>query len=133
MQQEIYFFAPRMSGQSSPNRDDSPEKEITEIKQLKTEQITAELDRFHLLIETLLNQVEEEEEQESDLDSIDGFVDTLGLIGKEIFELFQGEVDELHIPEDAKIALKTLSKFLSVLTNKKFIKVKKLKSSENRR
>ena len=122
-----------MSGQSSPNRGGSPEKEITEIKKLKTEQITSELDRFHLLIETLLNQVEEEEEQESDLDSIDGFVDTLGLIGKEIFELFQGEVDELHIPEDAKIALKTLSKFLSVLTNKKFINVKKLKSSENRR
>lgn len=114
-----------MSGQSSPNRDDSPEKEITEIKKLKTEQITAELDRFHLLIETLLNQVEEEEEQESDLDSIDGFIDTLGLIGKEIFELFQREVDELHIPEDAKIALKTSSKFLSVLTNKKFINVKK--------
>lgn len=65
-----------MSGQSSPNRDGSPEKEITEIKKLKTEQITSELDRFHLLIETLLNQVEEEEEQESDLDSIDGFVDT---------------------------------------------------------
>lgn len=69
-------------------REVSPEKELTEIKKFKTEEITAEIDKFHLLIETLLIKVEKEQEQNSDLDSTNGFVDALGSIRKEIIKLF---------------------------------------------
>ena len=111
-----------MSGQSSPKIEGRPQKEITEIKKIKTEEITTEFDMFLLINEALLNGVEKEGEQESDLDIRDGFVDTLGSTGKEIIELFQREVDELEISKGAKIALKTLSKL--VLGYKKFKKVK---------
>ena len=107
-----------MSGQFSPKIEGRPQKEITEIKKIKIEKITAEFDMFLLINEALLNGVE----QESDLDITDGFVDTLGSTGKEIIEPFQGEVDELEISKGAKIALKTLSKL--VLGYKKFEKVK---------
>lgn len=40
---------------------------------------------------------------------------------------FQQELDSLGIPEGAKIALKTLAKFITVLTSKKFGKVEKIK------
>ena len=77
-----------MSGQSSPKIEGRPQKEITEIKKIKTEEITAEFDMFLLINEALLNGVEKEGEQESDLDITDGFVDTLGSTGKEIIEPF---------------------------------------------
>ena len=64
-----------MSGKASSNREVSPEKELTEIKKFKTKEITAEIEKFHLLIETLLIKVEKEQEQNSDLDSTNGFVD----------------------------------------------------------
>ena len=111
-----------MSEQSSTKTEASPEKEITEIKKLKTDEISAELDKFHLLIETLLNEVEKEEHK-SDLNSTDGFVDILGSVGKEMIERFQVEIEKLDIPEGSKTALKTPSKFVYVLTNKKFKKV----------
>ena len=78
-----------MSGQSSPKIEGRPQKEITEIKKIKTEEITTEFDMFLLINEALLNGVENEGEQESDLDIRDGFVDTLGSTGKEIIELFK--------------------------------------------
>ena len=111
-----------MSGQSSQKIEGRPQKEITDIKKIKTEEITAEFDMFLLINEALLNGVEKEGAQESDLDITDGFVDTLGSTRKEIIEPFQGEVDELEILKGAKIALKTLSKL--VLEYKKFEKVK---------
>ena len=77
-----------MFGKASPKREVSPEKELTEIKKVKTEEITAEIGKFRLLIETLLIKVEKEQEQNSDLDSTNGFVDALGSIRKEIIKLF---------------------------------------------
>ena len=44
---------------------------------------------------------------------------------------FQQELDSLGIPEGAKIALKTLAKFITVLTSTKFGKVEKIKSAQN--
>ena len=110
-----------MSGLASPKREASPEKELVEIKKSKPAEINAEL------VETLSNKREKEEEQESDLDLTDSIADTLGSIGKVILELFQGEIKERNIPISAKIALKTLSKFVSVLTNTNFKNAKKKK------
>lgn len=117
----VVSFASRMSGLASPKREASPEKELIEIKKPKPVEITAEL------VETLSNEREKEEEQESDLDLTDSIADTLGSIGKVILELFQGEIKERNIPISAKIALKTLSKFVSVLTNTNFKNAKKKK------
>lgn len=117
----VVSFASRMSGLASPKREASPEKELIEIKKPKPAEITAEL------VETLSNEREKKEEQESDLDLTDSIADTLGSIGKVILELFQGEIKERNIPISAKIALKTLSKFVSVLTNTNFKNAKKKK------
>lgn len=70
--------------------------------------------------ETLLNEVEKEQEQEFDFYSNNGFNYALGSIGNKIIELFLGEIEEVDIPESAKIALKTRSTLVYVLTNKKF-------------
>ena len=74
-----------------------------------------------------LHEVGKQEEQESDLDTTDSFVYTLDLIGKEIIELFQGKINKLDISKGIKIALEILSIFVSVLTNKLFKKVEKIK------
>ena len=70
--------------------------------------------------ESLLNEVEKEQEQEFDFYSNNGFNHALGSIGNKIIELFLGEIEEVDIPESAKIALKTRSTLVYVLTNKKF-------------
>ena len=49
-------------------------------------------------------------------------------IGEEVLGFFQKKLDSLDISEDAKAALKTLSKFVSVLTIKILKIQKKLKT-----
>ena len=88
-------------------------------------------EKFHILTETLTREFEKDNEKEAqaDLDSTDGIVtDTVKSIGEEVLGFFQKKLDSLNISEDAKAALKTLSKFVSVLTNKNFKNSEKIKN-----
>ena len=52
--------------------------------------------------------------------------------GEEFISFFQQELSSLDIAEGAKVALKTLSKFVTILTSKRFGKLKKKeKSAQN--
>ena len=88
-------------------------------------------EKFHILTETLTCEFEKDNEKEAqaDLDSTDGIVtDTVKSIGEKVLGFFQKKLDSLNISEDAKAALKTLSKFVSVLTNKNFKNSEKIKN-----
>ena len=80
------------------------------------------------LIKILLTEVKKEEEAEKDLYLTDGVVlNTIKSVGEEDINFFQQELDSLDIPEGVKVALKTLAKFVTVLTSKKFGKAEKIK------
>lgn len=88
-------------------------------------------EKLHILTETLTREFEKNNVKEAptDLDSTDGIVtDTIKSIGEEVLGFFQKKLDSLNISEDAKAALKTLSKFVSVLTNKHFKNSEKIKN-----
>lgn len=92
-------------------------------------EVIASNKKFFTMTEILTKEEEEEEEKETELDSIyDLITDTVKLADEKIFSFFQGELDSLNIPEGAKVALKTLSKFVSVLTNKTLGKTEKAKN-----
>ena len=106
MQQSIFnakYFAPRMFGKASPKREVSPEKELTEIKKFKTEEITTEIGKFRLLIETLLIKVEKEQEQNSDLDSTNGFVDGKARLEKRLLNFFREKSKNLIFPRVSRL------------------------------
>ena len=86
-------------------------------------------EKFLIMTEVLMSEIEIEGEKETELDSTVGAItNTIKPFGDEIFSSFQGKHDSLDIPEGAKVALKTLSKFASVLTNKEFGKTEKIKN-----
>ena len=66
-----------------------------------------------LVVKTLLDEIKREEKEE--LHSKDSVVDTVKPVAKEIIKIFQE-----GLSEEPKKSLKTMSKFVSVLTNSKF-------------
>ena len=126
-----------MSNQTDLKRstEASPGKEISSCKKLNFEKIidlnSSKFDDFEViasnkkfltLIKILLTEVKKEkDEAEKDLDLTDGIVlDTMKSAGEEIISFFQQEHDSLDIVEGAKLAPKTLSKLVTVLTSKKY-------------
>ena len=84
-------------------------------------------EKFLIMTEVLMSEIEIEGEKETELDSTDSVItDTIKPFSDEIFSCFQGKHDSLDIPQGAKVALKTLCKFVSVLTNREFGKTEKI-------
>ena len=107
------------------NKEASSEKEILDSEKFKTEAVAAGLDKFHVPIETLLGKVKKNTNL---IQFLENFVDNITSLGEKVIELFLEEVNQLNVPDIAKVALKKLTNFVSVLMNSKFQRVKKHKN-----
>lgn len=107
------------------NKEASSEKEILDSEKFKTEAVAAGLDKFHVPIETLLGKVKKNTNL---IQFLENSVDNITSLGEKVIELFLEEVNQLNVPDIAKVALKKLTNFVSVLMNSKFQRVKKHKN-----
>ena len=90
-------------------------------------EITASSKKLLTLAEILADEIKRKDEGEK-LDLTDGIVDTIKSPGEEVIKLFQEDIESVDILEGAKVALRALSKFPSVLTENKFKRAEKTKN-----
>ena len=74
-----------------------------------------------------LELTKEQEEEDKNFDSTDGIIDTIKESVEEFVFSFQNEVENLDIPEGGKIALRTLSKLIAAITDKRYNRLEKIK------
>ena len=102
----------------------------TDVKSLKLGnfEIILSNENFFTIVETLLSEIKGKEEKEKEeLNSTDGIVDTVKPVAEKIIKTFKKDINSPDLSEGEKTVLKTVSKFVSVLTNNKLKKAAKIK------
>ena len=102
----------------------------TDVKSLKLGnfEIILSNENFFTIVETLLSEIKRKEEKEKEeLNSTDGIVDTVKPVAEKIIKTFKKDINSPDLSEGEKTVLKTISKFVSVLTNNKLKKAAKIK------
>ena len=105
-------------------------KQIAEADNFEVE-ITNNSNKLYTFVQKLLKEIKETKEEEKDeenLDCTDSIVDTTKKSLEELIFFFQNKTKNFDIPEAGKIALRTLSNLIAVITAKYSIVKKKIKS-----